>query len=347
MEDLFMIKEDNFLNLKAELSKATIAFEKNNNGYNIYFNNYSDYRNFEYYLGTLYYEFINEVRNNLISFKLDNEAEIYLEMLLHVFEILDGQIKGCSDFVQPLNKVKIVSESNLKQSCIHFSCDDFSELLAYFQYQKRIIHKSVQFILVIQEQRKKIQLNNNTKVVSWKNELEEFYPTMTRIKDRTNKFSLLPEKIKYLQKERRNLSKQFQKEGKNLYSSLLNFFFESRIECLKDLLLVLVDVPVANEKRKFIEDSKFQSINSDRLKWTESKTAMVELIYALHSSQSINEGRVEIKKIAQVFESMFGVDLGDVYHIFSEVRNRKIEQTKFLDLLKDSLLNKMKETDEK
>jgi len=295
----------------------------------------------------MYYEFIKEVRNNLTSCETDNEADIYLEMLLHVFEILDGRIKANPDFMQSLNKIKIVSESNSKQSCIHFSCDNFLELLAYFQYQKRIIYKSLQFIRVIQEQRKKIQSNDNIFAISWRNELKEFYPTMTRIKDKTNKFSLLSEKIKYLQKERRNLSKQFQKEGKDLYSSPLNFFFESRIECLKDSLLVLVDVPVANENRRFIDDSKFQSINCDRLKWTESKTALVELIYALHSSQSINEGRVEIRKVAQIFENIFDVDLGDVYHTFSEIRSRKIEQTKFLDHIKDSLLSKMKEANEK
>ena len=170
---------------------------------------------------------------------------------------------------------------------------------------------------------------------------------MTKLKDKTDKFSLLSEKIKYLQKERRNLSKQFQKEGKDLYSSPLNFFFESRIECLKDLLLIQDDVLYVNQDLKLSENSQVKKTNSHQLKWTESKTALVELIYALHSTKSINKGRSEINKITQIFENVFDVDLGDVYHTFSEVRNRKIEQTKFLDHLKDSLLSKMKEIDEK
>ncbi|MDE5417605.1 RteC domain-containing protein [Labilibaculum sp. DW002] len=346
MEDLFMIQEDNFLNLKAELCNATIALEKIESGYKIYFNNYSDYRDFECHLGTLYYEFINEVRNNLISFKIDKEAEIYLEMLLHVFEILDEQIKVCPDLVSPHTNVKIVSKSNSKLSCIHSSFDYFSEMMAYFQFQKKIINKSRKFILTYQKKCKK-SFNKVKKYQSWKDELKEFYPEMARVKDKTNKFSLLPEKIKYLQKEKRNLSKQFQKEGKNLYSSPLNFFFESRIECLKDLLLDQDDISKLNQNLRLNEDSQIEKSNSHQLKWTESKTALVELIYGLHSSKSINDGKEGIKRIAQLFESMFDIDLGDVYHTFSEVRNRKIEQTKFLDLLKDSLLTKMKEIDEK
>lgn len=341
-----MIQEENFLNLKEELSKATIAFEKIEDGYKIYFNNYSDYCDFEHHLSALYYEFINEVRNNLITFKIDKEAEIYLEMLLHVFEILDEQIKVCPDLVSPHTNVKIVSKSNAKLSCIHSSFYDFSGMMAYFQYQKKIIYKSRKFILTYQEKCKKTY-NKVENYQSWKDELKEFYPEMMRVKDKTNKFSLLPEKIKYLQKERRNLSKQFQKDGKNLYSSPLNFFFESRIECLKDLLLVQNDVLNVNQDLNLCKDSKNENSTFHRFKWTESKAALVELIYGLHSSKSINDGREGIKSIAQLFESMFDIDLGDVYHTFSEVRNRKIEQTKFLDHLKDSLLSKMQETDEK
>ena len=86
---------------------------------------------------------------------------------------------------------------------------------------------------------------------------------------------------------------------------------------------------------------------SSKLHWTESKAAMVELIYALHSSESINEGKLDIKEITEVFERMFNIQLGDVYHTFLEVRNRKIERTKFIDHLKKSLIKRMDKADEK
>ncbi|PXY01833.1 hypothetical protein DF185_04065 [Marinifilum breve] len=86
-------------------------------------------------------------------------------------------------------------------------------------------------------------------------------------------------------------------------------------------------------------------LKSCNFKWTDSKVAMVELIYALHSSRSINEGRFGIKEMARLFENIFDIELGDVYRIFLEVRSRKIERTKYIDYLKDSLIRKMDSTD--
>ena len=347
-----MIKDSNFIDLKNELSKAVVAFEKRNEDYRLYFNNHSSFQVFKDNLNHLYCKFIDEVRDNLGGFKTDEKSQVYLEMLLHVFEILDEQNGTFPDFVATHRNVKMVSKINTKLSCIHTNPDDLTQMLAYFQYQKKVIQKSVKFIMVFHKKCKKSKFNRNNLVASWKDELKEFYPDMTRIKVHLNELTLLSEKMKYLQEERNCLSKVFQKQGKDIYSSPINLFFESRIECFKDLLIE-ENHKVQEEKLFLSKNSENQinhqskSIVSNQLKWTESKTALVELIYALHSSQSINDGKDGIKKIAQLFESMFDIDLGDVYHTFSEVRSRKIEQTKFLDHLKDSLLSKMKEIDEK
>ena len=81
--------------------------------------------------------------------------------------------------------------------------------------------------------------------------------------------------------------------------------------------------------------------------WTGSKIALVELIYALCSCGVINNGKIEIKELVGVFEKVFNVDLGDFYHTFNEIRNRKIEKTKFLDRLKQWLLKRMDDGDAK
>lgn len=105
------------------------------------------------------------------------------------------------------------------------------------------------------------------------------------------------------------------------------------------------------EKLKYINKPeiypKIQNLDSFNLNWTESKVALVELIYALHSARSINHGKIGIKEIAHLFESIFNIELGDIYRIFLEVRSRKIEQTKYMDYLKDSLLRRMEEADGK
>lgn len=86
--------------------------------------------------------------------------------------------------------------------------------------------------------------------------------------------------------------------------------------------------------------------SNDLLTWTSSKTALTELIYALHSKSSFNNGNTDIKHIAKIFELVFNVDLGDFYHTFLELKNRKINRTKFLDTLREGLMQKMEEQDE-
>ncbi|MCG6190840.1 RteC domain-containing protein [Maribellus maritimus] len=81
--------------------------------------------------------------------------------------------------------------------------------------------------------------------------------------------------------------------------------------------------------------------------WTGKKIALVELIYALCSCGVINNGKIEIKRLVGVFEKVFNIDLGDFYHTFNEIRNRKTERTKFLDRLKQWLLKRMDDGDAK
>jgi len=80
-----------------------------------------------------------------------------------------------------------------------------------------------------------------------------------------------------------------------------------------------------------------------KLNWTGSKTALIELIYALHSQGIFNNGNADIKVIVKIFESTFNIDLGDFYHTFLELKSRKINRTKFLDTLKETLVKRIDE----
>jgi hypothetical protein len=82
------------------------------------------------------------------------------------------------------------------------------------------------------------------------------------------------------------------------------------------------------------------------LKWTASKTALTELVYALHSNRAINNGNVDIKEIATTLQHLFQYDLGDFYKTFSEIKSRKISRTKFLDELSSALLSQMDKAEE-
>ncbi|WP_461534076.1 RteC domain-containing protein [Sinomicrobium sp.] len=99
----------------------------------------------------------------------------------------------------------------------------------------------------------------------------------------------------------------------------------------------------------YIEDQlyhKFQKNKSKaqkRLKWTGSKVALIELIYALYYQNVFDNGNNDIREVAQYFESVFGINLGNFYQTYLELRNRKMNQTKFLDTLRETLIKKMDE----
>jgi hypothetical protein len=83
------------------------------------------------------------------------------------------------------------------------------------------------------------------------------------------------------------------------------------------------------------------------LKWTESKMALIEMIYALFYTSVFNNGDADIKQIATCFEKVFDVSLGDYYRGFLDIRMRKTSKAKFLDNLKDCLIRKMDEAEER
>ncbi|HEY1870126.1 MAG TPA: RteC domain-containing protein [Chitinophagaceae bacterium] len=83
------------------------------------------------------------------------------------------------------------------------------------------------------------------------------------------------------------------------------------------------------------------------LKWTASNAGLVELIYALQASGVLNNGNVGIKELSGYFQQIFGVELGNYYHVFNEIRLRKKNRTSLLDHLKERVIQKMDTMDEK
>ncbi|MDG5492908.1 RteC domain-containing protein [Psychroserpens sp. SPM9] len=113
-----------------------------------------------------------------------------------------------------------------------------------------------------------------------------------------------------------------------------------------DLLIVYLKKEVDKLENHNMELSVGGFQNQSKLFWTGNKTDLIELIYALHSSGVVNSGTADIKEVASTCEQMFNINLGDYYRTFLEIRLRKINQTKFIDKLKESLVNKMLESDE-
>lgn len=102
------------------------------------------------------------------------------------------------------------------------------------------------------------------------------------------------------------------------------------------------------ERRKYKSDQTAVSVEKEvkPLKWTGSKVALVELLYALHAQRIFNEGNTELATIASHFSMAFGIELGQFHKTFLEIRERKSDRTKFLNALRETIIRRMDEADE-
>lgn len=71
--------------------------------------------------------------------------------------------------------------------------------------------------------------------------------------------------------------------------------------------------------------------------WTQSKNALIELIYALHAAGAIAHGKIGIRKISMVFQILFRISLNDIHNSFHRMKTRSGSRTLFIDQLKYDL----------
>lgn len=105
-----------------------------------------------------------------------------------------------------------------------------------------------------------------------------------------------------------------------------------------------IETEISKLKQK-VENNSFIT-NTKTQKWTGSKVALIELIYALHTEGVFNNGTSELKEVTTFFEKTFNIDLGQFNRAFLEIRTRKSERTKFLNTLKEKLILRMDDADE-
>lgn len=89
------------------------------------------------------------------------------------------------------------------------------------------------------------------------------------------------------------------------------------------------------EELQPIEDN-VNEVKLPNLQWTHSKIALIELIYAIAASKTVNDGKASIKDLTLAFSTIFKFELKDVYRDFISLKNRTESDT-FLKQLKDAL----------
>jgi len=92
-------------------------------------------------------------------------------------------------------------------------------------------------------------------------------------------------------------------------------------------------------------DILLQNDETKDIFWTQSKNALIELIYALYATGAIAYGKIGIRKISMVFQVLFRVSLNDVHNSFHRMKARSGSRTIFIDQLKSSLEEYMDKED--
>jgi len=112
-----------------------------------------------------------------------------------------------------------------------------------------------------------------------------------------------------------------------------------------DLLNIYLKSELAIMERNDYSVNQNFAISKGKYAWTDSKAALIELIYAIHASKCISNGNIEIKEIAMFLETIFKIDLGDYYRDYLQIKNRQ-NPTKFIDSLKVALIKRINEQEE-
>ncbi|UIR57859.1 RteC domain-containing protein [Sphingobacterium sp. SRCM116780] len=133
----------------------------------------------------------------------------------------------------------------------------------------------------------------------------------------------------------------------NFFDGLNSFFFEvdSEFSTFYDykiariLAFDLIHHYVSDKVNAKGESAKisFESADGSEFSWTDSKNALIELIYALHISGSVSNGRAGLRRMSKLFEDLFEVKLGDIHHAFHQMKFRAGEKASYLRFLKNSL----------
>lgn len=144
------------------------------------------------------------------------------------------------------------------------------------------------------------------------------------------------------------------KEDLHLFHDSLIYFVDPDFSTSHDIMVAKI---MSNDMLEVFLNTELESLSikannpnwgqvgnfgNSSLQWTESKTALVELIYALQASTAINKGDVDIRELVALFEQIFNVRLPDVYRTYLEIKIR-VSPTKFLDSLTVGLVKKMEE----
>lgn len=103
------------------------------------------------------------------------------------------------------------------------------------------------------------------------------------------------------------------------------------------------DEPTLNKAMLLVEviqsvmDKLDKQPRKSPLKWTASRTALVEIIYAFHAGKVFNNGDADIRQITDTLSKAFNFSIPNSYRTFQDIIGRESSPTAFLEVLKKKL----------
>jgi hypothetical protein len=271
--------------------------------------------------------------------ELENKLEILESEIEDILKIAEKGIKITKKTLIEIRNTVVKKEFKCKLNEIQF----------FKVYKPQVYSKVIYYVTLFNIESKRPRSSNKSKVKYLNNHIDKLQIY----------FNVNLEFYQYYRRGATFLDEQYFLRGKanmRLYPDRFHFLTDEKFSTSHDSKVATIlafDMLIIHLKKEVdkLEDNGMET-NVNTLKkqselfWTGNKTELVELIYALHSAGRINSGTADIKELAMACEEMFNISLGDYYRTFLEIRSRKINQTKFIDKLKESLTTKMLESDE-
>ena len=270
--------------------------------------------------------------------KLDNKLDI---LEIEEQDILLKAEKGIKLAKQTLKSVRSI--------VVDYEFETKLEEIHFFKCTKpKINSKLIYYVKLFNIESKRPRGSNKSQVKYLNNYIEKL---QTYFNDNLDFYH-------YYRREATVFDEQYFLRGKadiRLFPDSFHFFVDEEFATSHDSTVASIlayDLLIVHLKReidKLENNGNYASLrllqSKTKITWTAHKIYLIELIYALHSTDVINNGTVDIKDIAYFVEKTFKVDLGDYYRAFLEIRMRKNGRTKFLDILKKQLTKRMDDTD--
>lgn len=124
------------------------------------------------------------------------------------------------------------------------------------------------------------------------------------------------------------------------------YFSTSHDHCVSQILANdLLDQYLASKINSDLTIEKKVFQNSP-LEWTAPKVALTELLFALYQTKCFNAGQCEISDVFRWAETALNINLGNFHKTLAEIRLRKNQRTRFLDLIQQNMQQYLESSDE-